>query len=410
MPADSEGAFGLRSVGIRGFRSARDVRFTPGAVCALVGEASTGKSNVLAALWLLLEPGAPAPSVTDAFVGGGGGIDIRATLADGSVVAFEARPPGSPRRFGAAPDVAFLPAELRADALVATGGAAIVCVLRGVVVDDGLGSSEAAVGLVTALEACCRQRLTGSILLIDEPELYLRPQAQRYLYRLLRAFAELGNQVIYSTHSPAFLSVARLEELAFVERLDGGTTVVQREPLPPDENFQALAEFDAERSELFLARAALLVEGRTEKIVFPYVFRALGYDADREAISIVECGGKSSMVVVARVAAAAGVPFVVVYDRDAPAGRKPIVAERAVNAALAAVVPPEHRVELAPDFEAVAGLHARSHKPGHAWQRFVNAEAVDVPAPLVEAVERVISAAEEAGVPAARLQRVGRRP
>lgn len=122
--------------------------------------------------------------------------------------------------------------------------------------------------------------------------------------------------------------MARLQELAF-ERLDGGTTVVQRDPLSPGRELRALAEFDAERSELFLARAALLVEGRTEKIVFPFGFRALGYDADREAISIVERCGKSSIVVVARVAAAAGVPFVVVHDRDAPA--------------------------------------ARSHRPGHAW-------------------------------------------
>ena len=56
------------------------------------------------------------------------------------------------------------------------------------------------------------------MLLIEEPELFLRPQAQRYLYRLLRRFAEAGNQVIYSTHSPSFLNVSRLEELALVQR------------------------------------------------------------------------------------------------------------------------------------------------------------------------------------------------
>ena len=65
------------------------------------------------------------------------------------------------------------------------------------------------------------------MLLIEEPELFLRPQAQRYLYRLLRSFADAGNQVIYSTHSPSFLNVARLEELALVQRhSDTGTAVV----------------------------------------------------------------------------------------------------------------------------------------------------------------------------------------
>ena len=72
--------------------------------------------------------------------------------------------------------------------------------------------------VVDALESCCARGLGGLLLLIEEPELYLRPQAQRYLYRVLREFSSAGNQVIYSTHSPAFLNVARLDELVFVER------------------------------------------------------------------------------------------------------------------------------------------------------------------------------------------------
>ena len=74
-------------------------------------------------------------------------------------------------------------------------------------------------------------RSAGLILLIEEPELYLRPQAQRYLYRLLRDFAAAGNQVLYSTHAPAFLNVGRLEELALVEHhADAGTAIVQPGP------------------------------------------------------------------------------------------------------------------------------------------------------------------------------------
>jgi predicted ATP-dependent endonuclease of OLD family len=234
----------------------------------------------------------------------------------------------------------------------------------------------------------------GLVLLVEEPELLLRPQLQRYLYRLLRSFAALGNQVLYSTHAPAFLNVARLEELAFVEHRRGlGTAVVQPEPLEPDESFRALSEFDAERSELFLSRAALLVEGRTEKLVFPLVFQALGRDHDREAISIVECGGKPNMPLFARVCEAVGVPYVLVHDRDAPAGRRPIASERAVNAAIAAVAPPERVVVLEPDFEAVAGLHGHSHKPERAWRSFGSARLPDIPEPLLAAARRVLEAA-----------------
>lgn len=124
--------------------------------------------------------------------------------------------------------------------------------------------------LVAALEALCDADEHGLVLLIEELELFLRPQAQRYFYRLLRAFAERGNQVLYSTHEPAFLN-----------------------------------ELDAERSELFLASAALLVEGRTEKLTFPFVFRALGHDADREGVTIIDCAGKPNMPLFIRICRAA---------------------------------------------------------------------------------------------------------
>ena len=74
-----------------------------------------------------------------------------------------------------------------------------------------------------------------------------------------------------------------------------GSTVRQLEPIDADDELRAACEFDAERSELFLSRATILVEGLTEKVGFPYVFAALGHDADREAISVVECDGKANI-------------------------------------------------------------------------------------------------------------------
>lgn len=137
--------------------------------------------------------------------------------------------------------------------------------------------------------------ITGLIVLMEEPELFLPPQPQRYLYRLLRTVAGQGNQILYSTHSPAFLNVVRLDELVFTERRPRvGTLLLQPEPLPADDEFRAFSEFDSSRSELFLAHAAILVEGLTEKLTLPFVFEALGHDPDRERISIIECGGRGT--------------------------------------------------------------------------------------------------------------------
>lgn len=397
---DGSGEFGLRTVELSGFRSARSVSLRPGAVCALVGEPGAGKSNLLAAIWRLLEPLAPPPSPDEAWQGRRREIRLAATLADGRELSLRSRPPQPPVRSGHGPPVFFLPADRRTGALVASPLSAATEDARRLAEDlrgasrSASSSATPAAALVGALERCCREGLGGLVLLVEEPELFLRPQAQRYLYRLLRTFAAAGNQVLYSTHAPAFLNVVRLDELALVERHPRrGTRIVRPQPLPDDERFRALSEFDAERSELVLARAALLVEGLTEKLAFPFLFRALGHDPDREGISIVECGGKPNIPLFAGICRAVRVPYLAVHDRDAPRGRRPIASERAVNAAIAAIAGADHTVELVPDFEGVAGLHAHSHKPEHAWRAFAGAGADEIPAPLADAVRRAVALA-----------------
>lgn len=402
--------FGLERLRVRGFRSALDVSLAPGALCALVGEANAGKSNLLLAIRALLDPTAAHFEAADAAPGGDGQIAIVGTLVDGGEITLTAGPPGSPQRTGApAPAVAFLPGELRTGVLLAPGGhseggefarpyARFADVLAEQLGAGGDGSATGpAVSFVGALEACCETGIRGLVLLIEEPELYLRPQAQRYLYRLLRRFAEIGNQVLYSTHSPNFLNVARLEELALVQRHPhSGTSVRQPQPITPDDDFRVLTEFDAERSELFLAHAALLVEGATEKLAFPFVFAALGHDLDHEGISIIACGGKSNIPLFARVCQAAGVPFVAVYDRDAPAGRRPPYSVARLNAMITQLAGPERTVIFAPDFEAAAGLSGHHHKPEQAWRRLRSLRPEQIPAPLLEAVRRVLALAREA--------------
>jgi hypothetical protein len=405
---DRSARFGLERVRVRGFRSALDVSFAPGSLCALVGEANAGKSNLLLAVHALLDPAAAAFAADDAAAEGGGQIEIEGTLCGGrGELTLRTRPPQPPQRGGPPPPgVAFLPGELRAGALLqspAGGGQAAAAVERfaGALAEQFVEGAERsatapAAALVAALEVCCARGVGGLVLLIEEPELYLRPQAQRYLYRLLRRFADGGNQVMYSTHSPSFLNVARLEELALVQRhARSGTSVAQPQPITPDDDFRVLTEFDAERSELFLARAALLVEGQTEKLALPFVFDALGHDLDREGISIVACGGKSNIPLFARVCRATGVPFIAIYDRDAPPGRRPTYATHRLNTMIAQIAGPDRYVVLAPDFEAAAGLAGHHHKPEQAWRRLRTLPPSRIPPPLVDAVQRVLALARE---------------
>jgi predicted ATP-dependent endonuclease of OLD family len=233
--------------------------------------------------------------------------------------------------------------------------------------------------------------LSGLVVIIEEPELFLPPQTQRFLYRLIRSLATAGNQILYSTHSPSFLNVARLHELVLADRDPKvGTRLLQPQPLPTDEEFRAYSEFDAARSELFLARAAILVEGQTERLALPFVFHALGYDPDQERISIIECGGKPNIPLIARIAAAVGIPFIAVHDRDAPTGRKPNQAEQRLNHIIGQIAG-HHRVELTPDFEGVAGL--KGHTPARAWHSFASLTAKDMPEPLARIATMAVALA-----------------
>ena len=390
----------LRRVSIQGYRAARELELTPGSVCALVGEASSGKSTVLTAIWTLLEAAAPPPTIDDvARDGAGGRIRLEADVAKGTIF-LDARPPDTLNlnRAGA-PPVLFLPANLRSRTLVAPatgrGAAEVAELLQPPAADHHWAAADGGLALVAGMERLAASQLRQFVLLIEEPELYLSPHAQRHLYGLLRELAQAGNQILYSTHAPVFLSVDRLEELALVRHTPtGGTSLFQPEPLAEAETFRALSAFDTDRAELFLARCAVLVEGRTEKLTLPLVFDALGVDPDKEGIFVLECGGKGNMPLFARIANACSVPYVVVHDRDAARGHRPVESERIVNRQIREVAGSRRTVVLTPDFETVSGMRAstRGRKPQKAWQRYRGDGAV--PEPLRVAVEKVLKIAQ----------------
>jgi predicted ATP-dependent endonuclease of OLD family len=291
-----------------------------------------------------------------------------------------------------------MPANLRSGAIVAqaagNGAADVAELFEPGIADPHWAAADGGLQLVRGMERLLASHLRGFVLLIEEPELYLSPQTQRHLFRVLRELAHGGNQILYSTHAPVFLSVDRIEDLALVRSHHvTGTRLFQPEPLAEAEAFRVLSEFDSERAELFLARAALLVEGRTEKLAFPFVFDALGVEPDKEGILVFECGGKGNMPLFARMCNACEIPYIVVHDRDALPGKRPVESERVVNQQIRDVAGLRRTVVLTPDFEGVSGVSARgrTRKPRKAYRRYnMNGE---VPEPLRAAVEKVLRAA-----------------
>ncbi len=161
-------------------------------------------------------------------------------------------------------------------------------------------------------------------MVIEEPEMYLHPQAQRYFYRLLCEMAEKGQcQVIYSTHSPIFADVNRFEALRLVRKNPGQHTRVSfvgtndREGLNrARKRFKLGGRFDAARNEVLFANSALLVEGYGDRIAALKIAEKLNFDPDAEGVAVVDCGGKAGIELVVRVCRALEIPFVVLHDAD----------------------------------------------------------------------------------------------
>ena len=375
----------LSEIRVVNFRTARRLTLRPGSICALIGEPGAGKSNMLLALRALLDPGfdlsrADIPAGADA-------VALEANVRGGGTIALD-------RREGA-PPILYFPVTLRGGDLVApVGDGPAVAGLHGLIRRALEEAPAPRVALVRGLEACT-EVASNVVFAIEEPELFLAPQAHRYLRRLIHRLAEQGNQVFFTTHSPGLLSVAALDEVVLVARDELGVTTVERlQPVGVDDAFRVMAEFDAERSELFFSRAAILVEGLTEKLTFPLVFHALGYDADREQISIVECGGKSNMPLFVDICKRARVPYVVVHDSDLRnRGAQALEATLVLNALIRRKAGKRRTIVLEPDFEGVVGYRSRARKPKRGWSRLAHVRPEDLPQPLVQAVELALRSA-----------------
>ncbi len=129
----------------------------------------------------------------------------------------------------------------------------------------------------------------GSILIIDEPEIYLHPEVQRQLYGLLSSF---DADVLVATHSAELIAEAEAGEILVLDkrarsakRLRSTTDVQKAFDLIGSGRNLALTQ-------LARTRRLLFVEGEDFKLI-GRMARALGYDelAEGRGLTIIPIGG-----------------------------------------------------------------------------------------------------------------------
>lgn len=169
-------------------------------------------------------------------------------------------------------------------------------------------------------EGAAKPAERGYVLLFEEPELFLHPDAQKILFDALRIFSK-DHHVVVTTHSPLFLgpgaaTFVRLSKQAGATPFTKATPVNLNDLNPKDE-FQLIC-FENNNAALFSKRI-VLVEGDSEIIVLPHVAATLNaeWSCEKHSIAFVQVKGKGSVQRYRRFFKRFDVPTFVVVDLDA---------------------------------------------------------------------------------------------
>ena len=165
-----------------------------------------------------------------------------------------------------------------------------------------------------------------TLILFEEPELYLHPPLQKTLFDDLEILAVKANtQVLVATHSPVFVSAAEENFRCLLRVLkDGNTTLHQvsadlmKELSDEDlkRRFRFTLWLNADRNEAFFADRVVLVEGSTDKAVFQWLMAKHKSDIKGLAAKICDCGSKGNIPYFMKLFSDLAVPHYVLHDDD----------------------------------------------------------------------------------------------
>lgn len=164
------------------------------------------------------------------------------------------------------------------------------------------------------------------LLLIDEPEICLHPNAIREASNVLYALPDTGNwQVMVTTHSPIFIDFSKDNTtIVKVEKtVDGeikGTTVFRPDKVQLGEddklNLKLLNICDPHVAEFFFGGKVIVVEGDTEYTAFNYIKREK--PEEYKNINIIRARGKATIVSLIKILNQFGSDYSVLHDCDRP--------------------------------------------------------------------------------------------
>lgn len=201
-------------------------------------------------------------------------------------------------------------------------------------IDDGINTPfyEKGSGIQSALVIalfscyCSLFHKGGSVLLTEEPEIFLHPQSKRALESQLGQFVSVEgtntqHQVILSTHAPEFLRSIEINAITLVRKSsDRSETKVQRISVttPTDQLGKWKQILASKNAEMLFARHVILVEGG-EEYFLPRLadihFSQKG-SLDRKDVTIARVDGKTRFREYVNLLQEFGIGYTILTDLD----------------------------------------------------------------------------------------------
>ena len=195
-------------------------------------------------------------------------------------------------------------------------------------VDDGIetplenkGSGLQSLIMIELFKFYCKIFNQSSLLILEEPELFLHPHAKRMLSDILIDFiGDDRNQIIITTHSEEFLHNVDIENINVIRKTSNGTkkSRISKGNYGDGKELQKLKiELQHKNAEMFFAEKVILVEGE-EQIIIPEIIKKIyGKNIlNNNDISIVKVGGKSYFSIYRKVLDDLNIKNYIIADYD----------------------------------------------------------------------------------------------
>ncbi len=160
------------------------------------------------------------------------------------------------------------------------------------------------------------------LFLIEEPEIYLHPQAERRRMSQLKALAADPNaQVLLCTHSAIFVNLEDYKGIFRFERPERRESTISRwnaaDLVAEDKKTLSLMHrFDPAKAAMLFADLVILVEGQCESDAIPFLADQLNLCNLETEVEVVDCHGNENIPVFQRILEAFGIRYVAWADSD----------------------------------------------------------------------------------------------